>query len=111
MDHKSLLDIIRSVIEEDLTRSVGHAAPGLGSKHKPRKNTYKATLGALENRKWGGNQARRTTSYNASRRMFEARNIAMDKLDKKKSKNKTETGQTPTSIELHPEKPEMIVNR
>lgn len=100
-------------IEEDLTRSVGHASPGLGAKHRPRKSVYKTTLGALEMRRWGGNQARRPTTYNASRRLAEAREKALKKVMEKKGEKptgKTDTGQTPDSVNFQPEKNELTTN-
>ena len=100
-------------LEEDLTRSVGHASPGLGARHAPRKSVYKTTLGALEMRRWGGNQARRPSTYNASRKLAEAREKALKKVMEKKGEKptgRTDTGQTPDSVNFQPEKNELTTN-
>lgn len=100
-------------LEEDLTRSVGHASPGLGARHRPKKSVYKTTLGALEMRRWGGNQSRRPTTYNSSRRLSEARERALKKVMEKKGDKptgKTDTGQTPDSVDFQPQKQELTTH-
>lgn len=101
-------------VEEAVT---GHAKPNLGPNYRPRKNVYKDTLGALEMRRWGGNQRRTPSTYNTSGKLSEARERSFAKvLSKKKSdekkdsstnRNKTDTGQTPDFVDFRPNKNEL----
>jgi hypothetical protein len=99
-------------IDEDLNRNVGHATPGLGARHSPKKSVYKNSLGALEARRWGGNQARKPSTYNAGTKLAEAREEVMKKISKKdeKARGKTDTGQTADSVDFKPNKPELTTN-
>ena len=99
-------------IDEDLTQSVGHATPGLGARHSPRKSVYKNSLGALEARRWGGNQTRKPSTYNVGTRLAEAREEVMKKISKKdeKSRGKTDTGQAADPVDFEPNKPELTTN-
>lgn len=99
-------------IDEDLTQSVGHATPGLGARHSPRKSAYKNSLGALEARRWGGNQARKPSTYNAGTKLAEAREEVMKKISKKdeKARGKTDTGQSADPVDFEPNKPELTTN-
>lgn len=99
-------------IDEDLNSSVGHATPGLGARHSPKKNSFKNSLGALSSRRWGGNQGRTPSTYNAGTKLAEAREEVMKKISKKdvKARGKTDTGQTADSIDFKPNKPELTTN-
>ena len=79
-------------IDEDIPGSQ------FGSKHNPRKHPIRQTLGALEKRKWGGNQARSPATYNEE--------VIKDKFSKKvaeKRAGKTATGQPAEVFNPDPE--------
>lgn len=83
-----------SHIEEDIPGSQ------FGSRHRPQKHPIRQTLGALEKRKWGGNQARSTASYTANEEVIK------DKFSKKvaeKRAGKTTTGQPAEVFNPEPE--------
>ena len=99
-------------IEEDLNSVMGHASPGLGPRHNPRKQIFNNSKGSLENRKWGGNQARAPQTYNVGQKLAEAKESVMKKLKKSdmKARGKTDTGQIAEPVELQPMKPELTTN-
>jgi hypothetical protein len=126
--HKELLDKYKemrkgqknSLEEEDSVEEAvtGHAKPNLGPNYRPKRNAYKDTLGALEMRRWGGNQGRSPSTYNTSQKLSEARVRSLAKVSKKKSedkdttsnKGKTDTGQTPDFVDFRPNKNELTNN-
>jgi len=62
--------------------------PSLGPKRARRKSVYKATLGALEKRRWGGNQSQRARYTEEELKL-----------------GKTDTGQNSETVDLNPNIP------
>lgn len=117
--HKMGASSPNSLEEDSVEEAVtGHAKPNLGPNYRPKRNAYKDTLGALEMRRWGGNQGRSPSTYNISQKLSEARVRSLAKVSKNKSedkdttsnKGKTDTGQTPDFVDFRPNKNELTNN-
>jgi hypothetical protein len=80
-----------SHIEEDMPGSQ------FGMRHNPRQHPIKKTLGALEKRRWGGNQRRTPASYNE-----EVKDKFKEKVAAKRA-GKTATGQPAEVFNPEPE--------
>lgn len=112
MKQKSLEETVRGLLSEEPMQR-----PTLGAKHNPKKSAVNTTLGALEVRKWSGNQKRTPQTYNVGRRLAEAKANGTKKALKKvmekegeKPSGKTDTGQAPESVDFRPFKPELTTN-
>jgi hypothetical protein len=100
----------KSHIEEDnVDESI---ASQFGKRQNRKKHPYKETLGALEKRRWGGNQSRTPSSYTEDYDHLaeEATKKVMKKISEKKSERmlgKTATGKPGNTIDTEPVKPEL----
>lgn len=107
----NVYSIIRNIlfINEDLTKEVGQQKTGsVGARRNRKKERYKTSLGALEMRKWGGNQQRSPATYNISEMIEDAKAKVIKKLNNKNNKaEKTDTNQTSSTIIINPHKPEL----
>lgn len=85
IDHKDLYKTIRFIIEGE--NHTDHKT--LGATHKPKQSIFKNTLGALEKRKWSGNQDRNAnSSYTVSNTLVAEKN--------------TDTGEAEDEITVNP---------
>jgi hypothetical protein len=84
-DHKELYKTIRLIIEGE--EHTDHK--NLGATHKPKQSIFKNTLGALEKRKWSGNQDRNAnSSYTVANTLVAEKN--------------TDTGEAEDEITVNP---------
>lgn len=102
VDHKELYKKIRGILAES-DEHLDHES--LGAKNKSKKSIFKATLGALEKRKWSANQDRTPKSYVAGKALVAEKNtdtgetedeITISPKEKGKANNTINTGSTST---------------